>query len=257
MVNEIALMLSGLPGKTSLIQADNSVSLGVKAYASYHLFGQELYITTTHITTLIVMIVLLVFCIAANRAIKKADPNEVPSGFLNFVELLVEMLDKLVISNMGEKHGLDFANYIGTLAGFILFSNISGLFGLRPPTADYGVTLALAMATWVQIQYNGFKYQGFGKIKALFEPVFLFFPINLIGEFSNLVSMSLRLFGNILSGSVMMALIYGLLPKIFTLVWPAALHAYLDVFSGAIQTFVFMMLSMVFISNAIVDEATA
>ena len=93
-----------------------------------------------------------------------------------------------------------------------------------------------------------------GKIKGLFEPFFLFFPINLIGEFATPISMSLRLFGNILSGSVMLALVYGLLPKVATLIWPAALHAYLDLFSGAIQTFVFIMLTMVFVADAIGDE---
>ena len=69
--------------------------------------------------------------------------------------------------------------------------------------------------------------------------------------FATPVSLSLRLFGNILSGSVMLGLVYGLLPKVFTLVWPAFLHAYLDVFSGAIQTFVFCMLTMVFVADAI------
>ena len=254
-MNGIAFMLSGLPGKANLIQAGSDVSLGAKAYASYELFGQELYITTTHITTLIVMAVLIAFAFAANQAIKKADPNEVPGPFLNVIELLVEMLDNLVNSNMGAKHGPKFANYVGTIACFILLSNVSGLLGLRPPTADFGVTLPLALITWVMIQFNGFKYKKMGKIKALFEPIPLFFPINLISEFATPVSMSLRLFGNILSGSVMMALIYGLLPKVATLIWPAALHAYLDVFSGAIQTFVFMMLTMVFIADAIGDEA--
>ena len=102
---------------------------------------------------------------------------------------------------------------------------------------------------------NGFKYQKFGKIKGLFEPIFLFFPMNLISEFSTPVSMSLRLFGNILSGTVMTGLIYGLLPKVLTLIWPAALHIYLDVFSGAIQTYVFCMLTMCFVSDAIGDQA--
>ena len=256
-MNGIALMLSGLPGKANLIQAGSDVSLGAKAYASYELFGQELYITTTYISTLIVMAVLISFAFAANKAIKKADPNEVPGPFLNVIELLVEMLDNLVNSNMGAKHGPKFANYVGTIACFILLSNVSGLLGLRPPTADFGVTLPLALITWVMIQFNGFKYKKMGKIKALFEPIPVFFPINLISEFSTPVSMSLRLFGNVLSGSVMMALIYGLLPKVATLIWPAALHAYLDVFSGAIQTFVFMMLTMVFIADAIGDEAAA
>ena len=58
--------------------------------------------------------------------------------------------------------------------------------------ADYGVTFPLALITWFMIQFNGFKYQKFGKIKGLFEPIFLFFPMNLISEFSTPISMSLR-----------------------------------------------------------------
>ena len=80
-------------------------------------------------------------------------------------------------------------------------------------------------------------------------------PVNIISEFATPVSMSLRLFANILSGTMMMALIYGLLPKLATLAWPAALHAYMDVFSGALQAYVFAMLTMVFIANAAGDEA--
>ena len=255
--NGIALIVGNMSSKTNLIHATSEVSLGVKAYAQYKLFGQTLYITTTHISILIVLLTIFIFCIIANRAIKKADPNEVPGPFLNAVELLVESIDKLVVSNMGEKHAPKFVNYIGTLATFILVSNFSGLFGLRPPTADYGVTLPLALITWVMIQFNGFKYQKMGKITGLFEPIFLFFPINLIGEFATPVSMSLRLFGNILSGTVMLTLVYDLIPRIGTLIWPAALHAYLDVLSGVIQTFVFIMLTMVFVANAIGDEASA
>lgn len=245
------------PGMDIIKASGEDVSLGVKAYAEYDLFGQHLYITTTHISILIVMLIIFIFCIIANRAIKKADPNKVPGPFLNVIEMLVETMDNLVVSNMGAKHGPQFANYIATIAVFILLSNISGLFGLRPPTADYGVTLPLAIVTWVMIQFNGFKYQKMGKIKGLFEPIFLFFPINLISEFATPISMSLRLFGNILSGTVMLTLVYGLLPKALTLVWPAALHAYLDLFSGAIQTFVFIMLTMVFVADAIGDEETA
>ena len=79
-------------------------------------------------------------------------------------------------------------------------------------------------------------------------PIWL--PINLISEIAVPISLSLRLFANVLSGTVMMALIYGLLPHIATLIWPAALHAYLDVFAGVLQSYVFAMLTMVFIANA-------
>lgn len=170
---------------------------------------------------------------------------------MNAVELIVEMLDKMVAGSMGSKIAVKFRNYVSALFIFILVCNLSGLLGLRAPTADYGVTFPLALITWFMIQFNGFKYQKFGKIKSLFEPIFLFFPMNLISEFSTPISMSLRLFGNILSGTVMMGLLYGLLPKVLTLVWPAALHAYLDVFSGCIQTYVFCMLTMCFVADAI------
>ncbi len=78
-------------------------------------------------------------------------------------------------------------------------------------------------------------------------PIWL--PINLISEIAVPISLSLRLFANILSGTVMMALIYGLLGKI-AVIWPAALHVYFDLFSGAIQTYVFCMLTMTYITQA-------
>ncbi|MBQ9118504.1 MAG: F0F1 ATP synthase subunit A [Lachnospiraceae bacterium] len=195
----------------------------------------------------IVMLVLIVFALIANRVIRKADPEKAPGPFLNVIELLVETVDNLTKTNMGEKHGLKFSNYIGTIFAFILLANISGLFGLRPPTADYGVTLGLALITFVLIHYNGFKHQKMAHITNLFKPALLT-PINIIGEIATPLSMSLRLFGNVVSGTVMMGLIYGLLGKI-ALIWPSVLHAYFDLFSGAIQTYVFSLLTMVFISN--------
>ena len=78
--------------------------------------------------------------------------------------------------------------------------------------------------------------------------------LNIISDIAVPISLSLRLFANVLSGTVMMALVYGLLSKI-AYVWPAALHVYFDLFSGAIQTYVFCMLTMTYISQGIGDEA--
>ena len=214
---------------------------------SYELFGHKVWITTTHVCVLIVMLVLIGFAFVINRKMKHA--TDVPDTLQNIAELIVEKLDGMVENVMGE-NSRKFKNYISTIFLFILFSNISGMFGLRPPTADYGTTLPLALITFVMIQYQGIKWQKWGKLKGLFEPIFLFFPINVISEFATPVSLSLRLFANILSGTMMMALIYGLLPKFLLRVWPAALHAYLDVFAGALQAYVFAMLTMVFIANA-------
>lgn len=233
----------------------DGVDFYVYGHLPIHIGGVTVYITTTHICLAIVMAALIIFAIVANRKIKKADPTKAPTGFLNVIELLVETLDNLVKSNMGKTLAPKFKNYIGVIFMFLVTCNLSGLFGLRPPTADYGTTLPLALITFVMIQYQGIEWQKWGKLKGLFEPIFLFFPMNLISEFSTPVSMSLRLFGNILSGTVMMGLIYGLLPKVLTLVWPAALHVYLDVFSGCIQTYVFCMLTMCFVADAIGEDA--
>lgn len=251
-------LLSGGFSNLNLIYAETAkedITFGVDGFFKYKLFGQEFWLTTTHIALVIIMLTIIIFAVIANRAIKKANPEDVPGPFLNLIEYLVEAVDNLTKANMGEK-GYRFSNYIGTLAIFILLSNISGLFGLRPPTADYGVTLALALMTFVLIHYNGFKYQKASHVTDLFKPLPLA-PINIIGEFATPLSLSLRLFGNILSGTVMMGLIYGLLPMMLQIfIWPlfGTLHIYFDIFSGAIQTFVFCMLTMVFISNTFGDE---
>lgn len=249
--------MEGIALISNMRLSGDNVDFAITGFFKYHLFGQELWLTTTHISIFVVIATLLIFAFIANRAIKKADPNKVPSTFLNIIELIVEMADNLTNTNMGEKHGYKFANYIGTLFAFILVSNISGLFGLRPPTADYGVTLALGLITFVLIHYNGFKYQKVGHVTGLFKPLPFLFPINLIGEIATPLSISLRLFGNVMAGTVMMGLIYGLLPRLLTLIWPAALHAYFDLFSGAIQTYVFCMLTMVYISDTFGDEEEA
>lgn len=224
------------------------VDFGIHNYKSFDFFGHEVYITTTHISMAIVMLILIVFAIAANIAIRRADPSKAPSGFLNVVEFIVQAVDNMAIGGMGATHAGKYANYLGSLFAFVALSNISGLLGLRPPTADYGTTFALAIITFVLIHYAGFKYQKFGHITSLFKPVILS-PINIIGEIATPISMSLRLFGNILSGTVMMALIYGLIPKILTIAWPGVLHIYFDIFSGCIQAYVFVMLTMVFVSG--------
>ncbi|MGN0165371.1 MAG: F0F1 ATP synthase subunit A [Lachnospiraceae bacterium] len=232
----------------------SEVNVGVDGLLKYKLFGHTFWLTTTHVSLLIILLLFTVLAIVANRAIRKADPYGKPSAFVNVIELIVEKIDGMVVQNMGAKEGPRFANYIGTLFSFILVCNISGLFGLRAPTADYGTTLSLALITFVLIHYNGFKFQKMKHLTDLFKPVLLT-PINIIGEISTPLSMSLRLFGNVLSGTVLMALIYGLLPKVILWFWPGLLHAYFDVFSGCIQTYVFCMLTMVYIANNFNEEA--
>ncbi len=234
-------------GQGVLLSAGADVDFMIHGVFSYELFGQTLWITTTHVCVLIVFLIISAFCIAAGHMVKHAE--EIPTGFQNVVELIVEMLDKMTEGVMG-KHAVRYRNYIGTIFIFILFSNISGLLGLRPPTADYGVTFALAIISFTLIRYNELKYQKLsGVLKGLCDPWPIWAPINIIGNLAVPISLSLRLFANILSGTAIMALIYALLSKI-AYVWPAALHVYFDLFSGAIQTYVFTMLTMTYIADA-------
>lgn len=237
-----------------LMSAGNDVDFMIHGLFKYSFFGHEVWITTSHVCILIVMLVIIGFAIAAGRVMKHA--SEVPVGFQNVVELIVEKLDGMADGTMG-KNAVKFRNYIGTVFIFILLSNLSGLLGLRPPTADYGVTLPLGLMTFALIHFNTFKYH---KPKEVWTdkcsplppwlPIWL--PINLIGDIAVPISLSLRLFANVLSGVVMMSLVYGLIGKL-ALIWPAFLHVYLDIFSGAIQTYVFCMLTMTYIANAIGD----
>lgn len=241
--------------RSILLSAGADIDIMIHGLFSYELFGHTFWITTTHICTLIVILIILGLSIAANRTMKHA--SDVPSGFQNAIELGVEMLDKMVQGVMGRK-GAGFANYIGTVFVFIWLSNISGLFGLRPPTADYGVTLPLALMTFFIIHFCRLKYNSPKEIWAdMCSPMPkwlpLWVPINLIGDIALPISLSLRLFANVLSGTIIMTLIYTLLSKV-AYFWPGGLHIYFDIFSGSIQTYVFCMLTVTYISNAIGEE---
>ncbi len=235
--------------------AADDIDFMIHGLYSFELFGQEVWITTSHVCIAIVMLVLVIFSIVANR--KLAHATEVPDTFQNVLELMVEKLSGVVEDNMGS-HAPKFTNYISTIFVFILFSNISGLFGLRPPTADYGTTFALGIITFALIHITKWRHQSPKQIWvdmcSPLPPWFpLWLPINLISEIAVPISLSLRLFANVLSGTVMMALVYGLLAKI-AYVWPAVLHVYFDLFSGAIQTYVFCMLTMTYITQSFGDE---
>ena len=238
-----------------LLSEGSNIDFMIHGIIPVQFLGQTVWITTSHACILIVMAIMITFFIIANRILKKA--TDVPGAGQNVIELIVELLEGMVQGSMG-KWAPGFVNYIGTIFIFILISNISGLLGLRPPTADYGTTLCLGLITFSLIHINTFKHQSLKQIwidKCSPLPPWLpiWLPINVISDIAVPISLSLRLFANVLSGTVMMALIYGLLGIIAT-AWPAALHVYFDLFSGAIQTYVFCMLTMTYISDAMTTE---
>ena len=241
-------MIAGEAAATAA-KAEEKQSYMIDRYEKINFFGHTVHLTSTHVSLLIVSVILVVLALIVNKKIKNTDPTETPTGILNIMEIPVEMLSNMVNGIMG-KNARRFVNYIITLFFFLVLSNLSGLLGLRPPTADYGITLPLALITFGLIHYNGVKANNSKHFTNLFQPFAILFPINLIGELATPLSLSLRLFGNIMSGTVLMGLIYGLLAP-FTVVWPSILHVYFDIFSGCIQAYVFCMLTMVYVNDKI------
>lgn len=213
-------------------------------------------ITETVTTTWIIMAFLIIIAWAVTRNFEK-----IPKGAQNVVELLVEGIGSLVVQAMG-KNKKGFLPYMGTIILFLVVANLSGLLGFRPPTADINTTLALALMTFFMVHANGIRSKGVGTyFKGFLEPFPLLLPLNVIGELANPISLSFRLFGNIVGGLIIMSLLYGGLSSlsavlginipVFMAVIPAPLHIYFDVFSGVLQSFIFTMLTMVFVASAI------
>lgn len=211
-------------------------------------------------TVVVTWIIMAVFIIGAWLVSRNFE--KIPTGVQNVVEMLVETINKFTVDTMGEKN-IVFAPYIGTIFMFLVVGNLIGMLGLRPPTSDVNTTFALSMLTFVIIHYNSIKYSGLGGyVKGYFEPFPVLFPINVLGDLATPISLGFRLFGNIIGGFIVMTLLYQALAgfssmmgltsiPILQAVIPVVFHVYFDMFSGILQSFIFVMLSMVFISGAI------
>jgi len=216
-------------------------------------------ISETILVTWIAMAVLIALAIAARIALKKFET--IPRGVQNFIELIVDSINNLTADTMGEENA-GFAPFIGTMLIFIFFLNIIGLFGLKPPTSDVNTTLGFGVVTFLVIQAAGIHRKGvIGHFKSYFEPMPILFPVNVIGDLASPISLGFRLFGNVIGGVIIGFLLYGALGAlstkigisipIFQAIIPVFAHAYFDLFSGFLQSFIFTMLTMIFISNAL------
>jgi len=198
-----------------------------------------------------------------NLKLRKFDPLSQPKGIVLVVMMAAQAIENMVREKTNDDLVKKLSPYIATVGIYIFVSNIAGLFSLESPTANFSVTLTLAAITCILIEVNAVKYNG-GKqyVKSLFEPFAPFVLINIISKISTLASLSLRLFGNIMAGSILMKVIYQLLASISGAIAPAlgnfnifgvllapVLHFYFDLFSGAMQTYIFVILSISFIGK--------
>ena len=174
---------------------------------------------------------------------------EHPSKKQLFVESAVTWLDNFVKGMLGEG-AAEYSTYLETILLYIGLSNIIGLLGLKPPTKDLSVTIALAAMSIVLIEAAGIRKKGVGGwLKAFAKPIVIITPINILEVFIRPLSLCMRLFGNVLGSYVIMEIIEYIVPVGLPLVF----SAYFDIFDGFIQAYVFVFLTSLFIAEAVED----
>ncbi|GAB6137295.1 F0F1 ATP synthase subunit A [Halanaerobaculum tunisiense] len=204
-------------------------------------------VKSTVTTTWVIMAFLALFSWLATRNLQR-EPK--PGSLQNIAESFVEGMRGLVEETMGPKMK-QFAPYIGTLMIYLTIANIMGIvpgrdiLHLYTPTADLNTTFALGAITFVNVHFFGIRSKGVGGyIKSYFEPLPFLAPLNLIGNLADPVSLSFRLFGNMIASVVIMGLLYG----VVGLIVPSIADLYFNLFAGVLQAFIFAMLTMTYIS---------
>ena len=193
------------------------------------------------------MILLLLLSYLATRRM-----DIYPGGFQNFMEVLIGGIDNLLVETMGPE-GRKFFPLLATLALFILTSNLIGKIpGFTAPTSNLNTTVAMALVVFVTTHVVGVKVHGFKYIKQFMGPVWwltpLMFPIEVISHLSRPLSLSVRLFGNMEGGHIMLGVLFVLVP----LLVPLPVLA-LELLVAVIQTLVFVLLSMMYIAGAMAE----
>ena len=228
----------------------------------------DILISETLVISWLVMAVITGLCIFLTRNLKVENISKRQA----VAEMLVETANNFVRNNTGGNKFDKLIPFIAALFGTSIVSNLISLVGLRSPTADLSTEAAWAIVVFIMITANKIKASGFGGyLKGFTTPIFIMTPFNILSEIATPISMACRHFGNILSGVVINGLIYaalavassallGLLPgavgrvlsqvPILDVGVPAILSVYFDWFSGAMQAFIFTMLTIMYIANA-------
>lgn len=220
------------------------MTLIVKNLWVLNVTGVEVWITETIFNTWIIMIFLIVLALMARFKLKSF--KTIPTGAQNVIEAIVEIFDNFAVDTLGEKLSY-IAPWYFTVFVYLITCCMFSVFGLRAPSADFATTFALALASFFLMLIMGFKHRKGQYLKSFFEPNFIIFPLNFISELAKPISLSFRLFGNMLSGTIILTLYYGLTPLFVQIGIPVFLHAFFDVIFGAIQAYVFVIISLMYI----------
>ena len=200
--------------------------------------------------TWLTMAIVILIAILATRNL-----SLVPKGWQNVVEMVITGLHGQMDVTMG-KRGRMLAPIIIALFMFLLVSNWLGLIPtLASPTNDLNTTLGLALFIIVMVHLLGLYFKGGHYIAHFFQPVPVFVIINAIEEVAKPITLAFHLFGNILAGEILIIILLKLMP-----IWmpvPSVIWLAFSIFIGGVQAFIFTMLSMAYLANAVRDEEEA
>lgn len=209
----------------------------------YDLFG--ISFSESSIISFSIVMVLLVFLLVFRFVIFPRFKT-VPKGFQVFVEWFVSAFENMAKGTVGNQMSKFLGPYIFSVVIFIATNVLVELFRIRSPLADINTCLALALMTFILIHFFGLKKHGpIGRVKYYFNPVAVAAPIRFMDECLTPVSMTFRLFGSILSGMLIMEVVYAYVP----LVVPAFLSVMFTIFHAVIQSYIFGTLTLTFIAE--------
>jgi F-type H+-transporting ATPase subunit a len=163
------------------------------------------------------------------------------------LEIIVTAM-KRQIEEVGLKNSARFLPFVGTLFLFIAVANLFTIIpGYEPPTGSLSTTSALALSVFIAVPFFGIKERGLrGYLKSYMEPTMIMLPFNIMSEFSRTLALAVRLFGNMMSGTMILSILFIITPFIFPTVMSA-----LGLLTGMVQAYIFSILAMVYIAAAI------
>jgi len=189
---------------------------------------------------------MLVLAVGSKLITRKLTTEHTRSRWQNLLEIVVTGIVKQ-IEEVGLKNPKKYIGFLGTLFLFVALASVCTIIpGYEPPTGSLSTTVALALCVLVAVPMFGIEDQGVGGyLKSYIEPTFIMLPFNIISEMSRTLALAVRLFGNMMSG----AMIIGILLTITPFIFPVAMTA-LGLLTGMVQAYIFSILAAVYIAAA-------
>jgi F-type H+-transporting ATPase subunit a len=244
--------MEGLEHSLWIVDAFNRV-FGPPVAAALGLLGIKVADPLHAVPDYLVMVIIVAALLVVLLGLASRKPALVPGARQSIAEMIVQMFEGLIVDTVGPE-GRKYVPVIGTVGLFVFGCNMIGLVpGLMSPTSKLNVTLGCALVVFFYYHAQGVKSQGLKYFKHFMGPIPalapLMIPIEIISHFSRPVSLSMRLFGNIFAEELLIVIMASIIPFFLPLPFMAV-----AIFTSLIQSFVFVLLSCIYIAGAVAQE---